>query len=57
MKYTVQRTKNGKPRGPKKVKDTTKASRPTGGGPRRDSKMTAAELKALGIKKGEHYDY
>lgn len=57
MKYTVQRTKDGKPKGPKKVKDTDKANRMSGGGARRDSKMTAAEMKALGIKKGDHYEY
>lgn len=55
MKYTVQRRKKGKPVGPKKVKSTTR--RPSGGGFLTDAKITSAEMKALGIKKGDHYEY
>ena len=57
MKYTVKKIKRDGTRGPAQPKDTSKANRPTGGGARRDNKISDAEAKALGIKKGDHYDY
>ena len=40
-----------------KEEEALEKSSMTGAGPRRDDKLKKAEYKALGIKKGDHYDH